>query len=205
VLLYSRVYLTTLTVSDHTVCCSDTPTGCQHCIISPSLVCCEGCHPRLFDEFAVADPALRPVPRPARSRIQSSYKATSKDMELTDALHDFRKRKTTEKFGRSVLKNAGPGVIMPNATLDRIVDCAHYGKIQSIDELMKETRWNYSSEYGKDILILIRMSHPAAPPPNNPLQPSMTAPSSNQAPKAIKQRVCSKCQSTGHIGESERK
>jgi hypothetical protein len=107
-----------------------------------------------------------------------------------------------EKFGRSVLKNARPGVIMPNAILDCIVDCAHYGKIQNINELTRETHWNYSNEYGEDILTLIYVSHPPPPSPvNNPPQSSMTAPSLNQELKVVKQRVGSRCQSIGHIGE----
>jgi hypothetical protein len=104
-------------------------------------------------------------------------------MDLRDTLHNFRKQCTIDKFGQAALKNNGPGMIMPNDLLDCIIDCAHHGKISTIDQLAKETRWTRLNEYGEDILRLIK-AHQR--PQDQPVQ---------------KTRVCSRCQGTGHIGK----
>src|ERR1700676_5466302 len=74
-------YITTLTASDHKACL---PSGCQRCIISAPLICCELCSPQIFEDFAVVDLSLCPKPRPGRSRIQS-FKPNSHDMDLRSA------------------------------------------------------------------------------------------------------------------------
>jgi hypothetical protein len=56
-------------------------------------------------------------------------------MELRNALNEFREKETIKKFGLSRLKNSGPGLIMPDAVLKRIVDCAHMQKIGNKDDL----------------------------------------------------------------------
>ena len=56
-------------------------------------------------------------------------------MELHDALNEFQENQTIKKFGLSHLKHSGPGLIMPNAALQRIIDCAHMLKIRSKDDL----------------------------------------------------------------------
>jgi hypothetical protein len=197
-------YITTSTASDHKACLPDDPSGCQRCIISASLICCKLCSPRIFEDFAVVDLSLRPKPRPGRSRIQS-FKPNSHDMDLRNALHDFRKQRTIDKFGLPALKNNGPGMIMTNQTLQRIIDCAHCGKITDSDELAKETHWTRAGEYGKEILSLIKAhQQPLTPSTADSLAP-VSATTSNHQPdvpmKTTKKRVCSKCQGIDHIGE----
>lgn len=194
--------------SDHKDCHPELPTGCARCVINTATICCDGCQPRLFENFAIVDPALRPAPRPSRATIQK-YSTAKHNMELWDDLHNFRKKQTVTKFGHPALKNNGPGMFMSNAVLQRIIDCAQFGKIQTISDLAKETRWPRSSEYGGEILTMI-LAHTPPPPPQavatvstttQPLTPAVAL-NGNRDPrdKTTKTRVCSKCQSSTHIG-----
>jgi hypothetical protein len=89
--------------------------------------------------------------------------AASHNIELSDNLHDFQKKQTVIKFGHLALKNNGLGMFMSKAILQSIVDCTQYGKIQTIEDLAKETRWPHSSEYGGDVLAMIQSCTPLAP------------------------------------------
>ncbi|KIM75556.1 hypothetical protein PILCRDRAFT_13474 [Piloderma croceum F 1598] len=141
--------------SDHLACQPESPNGCSRCIILPPLVCCELCNPRLFEEFAQSDPKVRPKRTRNRSTIQD-YTVGPYDMELCNALNEFREKETIRKFGLSRLKNSGPGLIMPDAVLKRIVDCAHMQKIGNKDDLQIETRWSRVESFADNILALIK-------------------------------------------------
>ena len=68
-------------------------------------------------------------------------------MNLRNALHEFRKEKTIEKFGCACLRDTGPGIIMADDVLFRILDCAHFNVIETPEQLAKETRWSRVSDY----------------------------------------------------------
>ena len=87
------------------------------------------------------------------------------DMGLRDALNDFREQETIKKFGKSQLKNSGPGLIMPNDILKRIVDCVHAQKITNKDDLQLETRWSHVDLFADTVLAIINMCcHPSPAP-----------------------------------------
>jgi hypothetical protein len=140
----------------------------------------------------------------SRSRI-SSYKADALDMNLRDVLHEFRRGATTTKFGRVVLKNSGPGVVMSNEVLQRIVDCAHFYKIQSTEQLARETRWAGAGEFGEAVIALIKEHRPAPEEPlpalvtTTPLGPRTTN-TETSVGRSVQLRKCSKCHTAGHIG-----
>ncbi|KIM86617.1 hypothetical protein PILCRDRAFT_4530, partial [Piloderma croceum F 1598] len=141
--------------SDHLACQPESPNGCSRCIILPPLVCCELCNPRLFEEFAQSDPKVRPKRTRNCSTIQD-YTVGPYDMELRNALNEFREKETIRKFGLSRLKNSGPGLIMPDAVFKWIVNCAHMQKIGNKDDLQIETRWSRVESFADNILALIK-------------------------------------------------
>lgn len=189
-------HLRTLIDSDHLVCDPSTPTGCQRCIIRQPTICCELCNPEHFKDFARSDPRLRPKRLRNRSHIPD-YKADQHDMSLRDALNEFREQETIKKFGKSRLKNSGPGLIMPNNILQRIVDCVHAQKINSKDDLQLETRWSRVDLFADAVLAIIDMCR------RPPLTPSAAndnaSPATNvkKAPK-IGQSRCGACGEVGH-------
>lgn len=49
----------------------------------------------------------------------------------------------------------GTGIIMGNEILGRIADCAWAHKIQTLDNLFKESKWELTSELGSSRIELI--------------------------------------------------
>ncbi|KAJ7733400.1 P-loop containing nucleoside triphosphate hydrolase protein [Mycena maculata] len=196
------------TVSDHKECRPDLPDGCPRCIAQTPRICCELCTPAHFADFARVDLPLKAQAMQSRSRI-SSYKADALDMKLRDVLHAFRRTATTTKFGRVVLKNSGPGVVMSNEVLQRIVDCAHFHKIQSTEQLARETRWAGAGEFGEAVVALIKEHRPALEEPQAALL--TTAPLGSHTTnietsigRSVQLRKCSKCHSAGHIASNRK-
>ncbi|KAJ6567852.1 hypothetical protein B0H10DRAFT_1841336, partial [Mycena sp. CBHHK59/15] len=93
-------------------------------------------------------------------------------------LHLFRKERTIELLGRASFRNHGAGVIMSDEVLHRIVDCAHFSKIQTMADLLKDTHWHRATEDGAKVLALISQHRPILlpPPPSIPI----TTPSAQQ-------------------------
>ncbi|KAF7353121.1 p-loop containing nucleoside triphosphate hydrolase protein [Mycena sanguinolenta] len=138
------------TVSDHLQCRDDLPDGCPRCVVKPSSIC---------------SPQI-----PSKSRI-AAYEADVVDMSLRDELHQFRREATVKKFSRAVLRDNGPGIIMSNEVLQRIVDCAHFHKIESQEQLKRETRWAGAAEFGDEVLSLIAKHRPKPISTPDPLAP----------------------------------
>ena len=196
-------------VSDHKECRPDLPDGCPRCAYTTSDICCEICSPEAFM-------LLTPVSTPARqkqasglgrSRINKDYERDQQDRQLASALHEFRQRKTLERFGAGGLRQMGAGLIMTDDVLARIVDCAHFNKIRNQDTLAKETRWIWVNTYAIDVLEIIQ-GFPArltqqqltTTTPLQPRQKPAPAASSPVVEKVRRRNKCSACNSEGHIG-----
>ncbi|KAK7015675.1 hypothetical protein R3P38DRAFT_2543472, partial [Favolaschia claudopus] len=179
--------------SDHSNCVANTPR-----------VCCELCNPAYFESFATVD-LPKPPPVPHKSRI-AKYESEARDMKLGDALHEFRRDATRRKFSRAVLKNSGPGVVMSNEVLQRIVDCAHWYKVQTIEHLEKETRWAGAAEFGADVLALIDTysPRPVAPQPDSTPLATHDSNGASSSVGTLRSRKCSKCGALDHIASNKK-
>ena len=121
--------------------------------------------PRLLLSVLSLPPPFRNSPihdqKPAKasttraSHVEASYTMTPADLELRTALHVFRRQQTVAKLGSAHLKNLGPAVIMGDHVLKRILDCARAQKIQTVEQLYRETKWNRAQEFGEEVLKLI--------------------------------------------------
>ncbi|KAJ6618412.1 hypothetical protein B0H10DRAFT_1647899, partial [Mycena sp. CBHHK59/15] len=67
----------------------------------------------------------------------------------------IRKERTDEVLGPFSFRKHGGGAIMSDEVLDRIADCAHFHKIQTTADLLKETDWYRVTEDGTQVLALI--------------------------------------------------
>ncbi|KAA1480152.1 hypothetical protein DENSPDRAFT_753048, partial [Dentipellis sp. KUC8613] len=202
--------------SSHLRCRPDLPVGCARCHIIPSPICCSLCSPRSFEGFAhVGPPTTTKSPQVSRSRkIETTYSMTGEEKSLIQDLHAFRKRRTAEKFGQAQLQDMGPSAFMPHGILKRIVDCARVQKLQSREQLWKETQWRASED---DQAAVVAMVSRVFPPPRlmtlSPLirtplvqrraQPdgsgngqSLGVTPTRETPTTT--RRCSKCKQTGH-------
>jgi hypothetical protein len=80
---------------------------------------------------------------------------------------------------------------MPDQILNRIVDCAHAGKISNIEQLAKESGWTKErlAEYGEDLVKMVLEHYPPSPPP----EPAEAGTKRKRAPAR-----CSACHELGH-------
>lgn len=89
-------------------------------------------------------------------------------MNLQRALWDWRDQTAKFEFPPGVFSEYGANLLMADDILQRIVDCAHAGKISTIDDLQKQTRWKPSSaaKHGEQLLSII-IKHRPAPNPHS--------------------------------------
>jgi hypothetical protein len=123
-------------------------------------------------------------------------------------LDDFQFQTTERKYGHGALDMMGSGLVMSDEVLKRIVLCAHYRKIESVEELIRETRWIGAREYFNDIRGLVEIHSP--PPKNAPLTTRVPLDIRRQGgasggltaaePKRRSPNHCGKCKELGHNG-----
>ncbi|KIJ62203.1 hypothetical protein HYDPIDRAFT_53733, partial [Hydnomerulius pinastri MD-312] len=192
--------------ADHLECNEEQPMGCDRCRVSVPPVCCDLHDPAQFTSFTSDVP--KPPSIPPRSHIPK-YERMQHDHTLQDALDEWREQKTATVYGWHHLNDIGPSIIMCTTTLERIVDCAHHRKINSINELKRETGWPDADQFGNEVIAIIHRH--AAPPTlpfvSTPLRPttsstlnSTPAAASSSAPK--RKNKCGACRLEGHNARS---
>jgi hypothetical protein len=126
----------------------------------------------------------------AKSHIKA-FDMTSQDNELKQEIQNWRHEKAVSKFRATTIRTLGVHIFMSDQVISRIVGCAHYHKISTVDDLLKETDWTRErvSEYGEDLLSIIRRQH--CPPASG--AEVGTGPSRKRA-----QVKCSACHEFGH-------
>jgi hypothetical protein len=119
-----------------------------------------------------------------------------KDLDLKTALKDWRQSTAFVKFRPATIRNLGVRILMTDVVLNRIVDCAHFGKLTAVEQLLKETTWPKErvQEFGQTIITLISDHHPPAPVNTAPSVEGETQPK-----RSIVR--CSACGLVGHNSE----
>ncbi|KAF8451077.1 hypothetical protein L210DRAFT_3640115 [Boletus edulis BED1] len=101
---------------------------------------------------------------------------------------------------------------MTNATLNAIVDYAHHDKIQTAQDLRRETGWTRTDQFGDEIIVFIQRHAPPRPSPfvstplriTAPLHPSSIALNIASPSPVVKRRnKCSACGQEGHNARSK--
>ncbi len=108
--------------------------------------------------FTILPPLDAPIPKsstPCASNVDTDYKMGPSELELRQALHQYRRDQTVREYGRAHLHNSGYGAIMGDKILQRIVDCARANKIRTLEGLYRETKWNRTYELGETVLELV--------------------------------------------------
>ena len=150
-------------VTDYYKLCDTTnEAGCDRCRPRVSMICCDICHPEEFAKYHVSIPE-KGQKMAAKSHIKA-FDMTSKDKELKNAIENWCYEKALSKFRSTTIRTLGVRIFMSDQVISRIVGCAHYHKISTVDHLLKETDWTKErvSEYGEDILSLIYQHSPPA-------------------------------------------
>lgn len=77
------------------------------------------------------------------------------DLDLCCELNLFHCQKMLDLHEHAFLNNMGSDIIMGDAILFQIMDYAHAYKIDSLQLLHYKTKWNWSSELGKEVLDIV--------------------------------------------------
>ncbi|KIJ04907.1 hypothetical protein PAXINDRAFT_103972 [Paxillus involutus ATCC 200175] len=159
--------------TDYLECDTTNSQGCARCRVTQPLICCDIHHP---SEFSAYDSNIQKPLTLSRSRTQK-YTKGKHDFMLQDALDDWRDAKTITVYGWARLNDLGPALIMPNSILDRIIDCAHHHKINTIQDLRKETGWTDAELFGEEVIGIIQRCTAPLPLPliSTPLRPSTSS------------------------------
>ena len=190
----SRVHLTFPSLTKYnpatdyfTLCDTTKETGCDRCRPHVSAICCDFCHPEEFAKYHISVPE-KSQKMASKSHIKA-FDMTPEDTKLKHAIQTWRHEKANLKFRAATVRTLGIRIFMSDEVLNRIVGCAHYGKISTVDDLFKETDWTRErvSDYGEDILSLIHQHHP----------PVTETPSSESSRKHAQVR-CRACKEFGH-------
>ncbi|EJF63964.1 hypothetical protein DICSQDRAFT_54932, partial [Dichomitus squalens LYAD-421 SS1] len=135
------------------------PQGCIRCVLKPSPVCCSLCSPT-HPLFAVLpspsnQSSSAPTASSARASKVPSAPMDPQDVQLQAALHAFRREQTIKVYGQRRLNSNGPGAIMGDEVLRRVVDCARVHKLGTVEALARETKWSRAHELGDEVLRIV--------------------------------------------------
>ncbi|TBU21121.1 hypothetical protein BD311DRAFT_633283, partial [Dichomitus squalens] len=135
------------------------PQGCARCVLRPSPICCSLCSPT-HPLFAILpNPSHQSSSAQAASSARASKVSSApmdpQDCQLQAALHTFRREQTIKVYGRRRLNSNGPGAIMGDEVLKRIVDCARSHKLGTVEALARETKWSRAHELGEEVLKIV--------------------------------------------------
>ena len=114
-------------------------------------VCCNIHDPTVFSLFEADVPGTSRTTQ--RTRHVSKY---TQDRALGDTIHDWREEKTSALYGWAALNDFGPCLVMPNPILECVVNCVHHNKIETLQDLKKETGWTEADQLGVEVIALIQ-------------------------------------------------
>jgi superfamily II DNA/RNA helicase len=193
------------------LCNRSQPQGCERCgnTLPNNNLCCDIHSPSLSNSFFIPPQKVGQAPR--RSRISKDEMTIPDDIPLLEGLENWREHKTEEEYGWAALEDIGPTLAMSNDVLNRIIACARHFKIQSVEDLKKETKWIKAEKWGNEVVALILQKRPPPPPSLPPLTTNAplvqiqnnamgTLLPSETTPKQRAPVRCGRCRATGHNG-----
>lgn len=84
-------------------------------------------------------------------------------MSLAQVLNAWRQNVAIERYGLAVFREVGSDLVLPDQLLERLVDCAHWGKIRTVEDLRREVDWGLVDELGPIVVNLINKVSPPLP------------------------------------------
>ena len=78
--------------------------------------------------------------------------------DLRTALDQYRLTRAKGEFGSAATYHFRPGLVLPDAVLSRLVECARARKIGSVADIRRETKWpaQLVAKYGKEVFEIIQ-------------------------------------------------
>lgn len=127
---------------------------------------------------------------------------------MKSGLRIWRHEQATAVLGKYKVRKWGVILFMSDEIVQRIVDCAHNGKISTAEHIAKETRWrrDYVDRCAASLLAVIAVHAPQPPPIAAPAPASRvldTLAANEPSIDAPAKRVtrCSACKTLGHTSK----
>lgn len=120
-------------------------------------------------------------------------------MSLAQVLNAWRQNVAIERYGLAVFREVGSDLVLPDQLLERLVDCAHWGKIRTIEDLRREVDWGLVDELGPTVVNLINTVSPPLPRARaTRMAPPHPSRSTVRRPLATNSRILNAQSSVGH-------
>lgn len=120
-------------------------------------------------------------------------------MSLAQVLNAWRQNVAIERYGLAVFREVGSDLVLPDQLLERLVDCAHWGKIRTIEDLQREVDWGLVDELGPTVVNLINTVSPPLPRARaTRMAPPHPSRSTVRRPLATNSRILNAQSSVGH-------
>ncbi|OCH86294.1 hypothetical protein OBBRIDRAFT_247931 [Obba rivulosa] len=99
---------------------------------------------------------------PLKPTIVKAYTPADAGSELRTLLLKRRGEETAKKFGHTLFVKYGGHLLLQEITLQRIIDCAQAGRLETRDRLQKEISWesNWLDKFGESLLEVVHTIFP---------------------------------------------
>jgi len=130
----------------------------------------------------------------------------TKDFDLQDALFDWRDANVLKKFKPSIIETLSPGLFLSDDIIAHVVNCAHFSKLLTIPQLIKETSWreDWATKFGESLLSIVHHHYPP-PLPSSLIVVEGSVAVNEDSCTALPQKrspvKCSACLQLGHISK----
>lgn len=181
---------------------------CDRCAVKEPEICCDICHEaRILELIPVRnDTAIAKTRKPRKIKVDK-FAMSSQEQELRNAL--FKWREETAKATYAQYERYGGDILMHHSLIERVVELAHVRRLDTTDDLLNQTGWCFSSQYGAAVLELVHKYCPhAASTPQTPASvPFTTVPlsesreqerSTGSTKRVRAAPTCSVCNTKGH-------
>lgn len=143
------------------------------------------------------------------SRIKvPHFTPSSEEERLRRELFKWRDKTAKQMYGD--LDFYGADIFMHFKLIDRIVELAHVFKLNSVKDLVDQTRWDLAEDHGADVIALVKecIPKPSLPSPfttiplaprNNPqITTASSRPAAANTSRPRAPPTCSVCGKVGH-------
>ncbi|KXN91906.1 ATP-dependent DNA helicase Q-like 4A [Leucoagaricus sp. SymC.cos] len=143
--------------SEHTLCVTLHPEGCDRCRPMSLDMCCDRCNSEYFKKYEVDYVKPKVTRRSAVKKISDDVKASKQYQDLRNNLFTWRGENAPKKLSGYMIALMGAQSFLPEPMIDRIIQCAYSQRILDADQLVKETSWrrDWAQEFAPSLVTLL--------------------------------------------------
>jgi hypothetical protein len=120
-----------------------------------------------------APPSVSRGPRATTLNAEEMTQWTEADQSLVEKLETWRERAAEARWGPNHM--IGGFGILTDVLIDRVVRLARRGALVDTEDLQREFKWHYHSQYDTELLAELHSVYPPCPKPSTPSSSSKGA------------------------------